>query len=601
MKKTGFIKYIVIALLSVLVLSSCESGGGKYSFGDGGGDKIVISDITEYTVIRGDSAGDEEKEALVTLRNAINKALSTDIGVSTDWVNSQVQPESEKEIIVGKTNRPASKRAAEGLGYNDFVIKKDGTKIVIVGGSGKATQTAVDYFIKNYIDVYDATVSVPKNGYSYTQSYIIDSLSVNGTDISEYKIYPLRDNIDAEAFQAAISDGIVGKHLDIASATNDYTKYIFLESAHLVANEYGVKIDENGNIFVFGSHFTFEKAFEYFESEYFERLSTEQGKKVDITEKNAVTLEDGHYETYTRSQLVKLINKISKDKERIIVGTDVDGSQSMPHYTLENYVLATGKYPAVLGIDLSQRGFDPENLPEESLSELICELTEYASKGGVICIKTYMKNPTGNYVGSDRTSGNIGDGLDELLTDGTVLNETLKTELDMYIYILSALKDNNVSVLFRPFPETGSDTLWYGSSMSVSDRNRLFRYVTDYIGKYELSNLVILCDDGTSDADFASETLLLPTDKAITGVFVETELSVSLVAPSRQQQEYNAKKLLSDIFGLEGGENAAILVTKSGTSSVDWIGAGKPFVDDMRTITLGSMAKLFYEVMDYDA
>ena len=601
MKKIKFVKYVVLAVLPAfaLALFACGhgSGGGKYSFGDGG-DKIVISDIAEYTVIRGDSAGDEEKEALVTLRNAINKALSIDIAVSTDWVNKQVQPENEKEIIVGKTNRPASIRAAEGLGYNDFAIKKDGTKIVIVGGSGKATQAAVDYFIKNYIDVYGASVSVPRNGYSYTQNYIIDSLSVDGTDISEYKIYPLCENIDAEAFQTAISDGIVGEHLDIATNVNNYTKYIFLESAHLKANEYGVDIDENGNIFVFGSHFTFEKALEYFESEYFEKLSTEQGKKVNITEKNSVTIEDGHYETYTKSQLVKLINKISKDKDRIIVGTDVDGSQSMPHYTLENYVLATGKYPAVLGIDLSGRGYDLENLPVENLSELVCELTEYASKGGIICVKTYMENPTGNYVGNDRTSGSIGDGLDELLTDGTTLNETLKIELNRYAEFLSALKDNNVAVLFRPFPETGSDTLWYGSAMSDSDRGRLFDYVTNYFVSLGLENLVILDDDG--GADFASETLILPTDKAITSVFVETELSVSLVAPSRHQQSYSAQKLLSDIFGREGGENVAILVTKSGTSSIDWIGGGKPFADDLRTLTLGSMARLFFEVMDYD-
>ena len=74
-------KYIISALMVLIMinLSACSpsDGKGRYEFDDEGkkSKMIVLSDIDEYTVVRGDLCSDEEKKALVTFRETVMKNL----------------------------------------------------------------------------------------------------------------------------------------------------------------------------------------------------------------------------------------------------------------------------------------------------------------------------------------------------------------------------------------------------------------------------------------------------------------------------------------------------------------------------------------------
>lgn len=589
------IKILAFLLILTAFLSSCggeKSEQGKYSFGEDTSEAAVLDDLAEYTVTRGDNSGDEEKEALVAFHDAVKKNLGIDLPVSTDWVN-KIQPEHEKEIIIGESDRPAAKSATDGLGYNDFVIKKDGTKLIIAGGSGKSTLDAVNYFIKNYIDIYASTLKYPKSEYRYVQTYAIEELTVDGTDISEYKIYPLYEGADAEKLQKALSDGIVGEYLDIAEATNSYTKYIYLDNAHLVANEYGVRVDSDGNMTVFGSYDTFETALDYFETDFFEKLSSEQGKKINITERSSVTLRTGEKDIYTKETLANLLDLDIGGK--IIVGEALSGSQSMPHYTLDNYFELTSKYPAVLGVELSVGGLDIKTLSMPEWSEVICELRDYAASGGIVYVKNYFTNPTGNYEKGNKSGGEIKD-LNELFSVGSNTNTEFNTELALCAAFISALDKNDIPVIWRPFPEDGE--YWYMNSLDKSEQKSIYEYAENYFGELGIDN-IITAYDGEGGIT-ASVTLSAGDNTAFSStVLIETTVSRELICSTRDEQKgkFNSVDMLGEVMKLCGEyQKMSLLVTENGTSGIGWLGDADEFSEDERIITLSDMPALLENI-----
>ena len=240
---------------AMLLLTSCSlinDDKGRYDFEDeesGEAKAVVLSDLSEYTIIRGDLCSDEEKKALVAFRDTVNKNLGVNLSALTDWVG-EGQEEREKEILIGDTNRKESINAREGLGYNDFVIKKIGSKLVIAGGSGISTIAAVDYFIENYIDIYQSTLSYPEKGYLYKQTYLVSSVTIDGKPISEYRLYTSDPEIDLTGVQKALSDTAIGAHLEIAETVSTAYNYIVFDRTGLVATEYGTKLADDGNLYI---------------------------------------------------------------------------------------------------------------------------------------------------------------------------------------------------------------------------------------------------------------------------------------------------------------------------------------------------------------
>ena len=150
----------------------------------------------------------------------------------------------ELEILVGDTNRPESKSAAEGLGEKDFRILFTSEKIAIVGGSDSSTVLAVEYFLDNYLS--DGVLSIDF-GEDYTYSYVAPCVMVGDSSLEEYKIYS--ENAP-EALVKAVSDAIfaaIGKTPEITESR--LGKYIELTSdPSLEVGYYMAKVLNDGNI-----------------------------------------------------------------------------------------------------------------------------------------------------------------------------------------------------------------------------------------------------------------------------------------------------------------------------------------------------------------
>lgn len=136
--------FTLTALVSTLALSSCNRKSGDDT------ETSPSSELTDFVVVRGDSANQSETDAAIRLRRAINDTLGASVSITTDW-DGDDDNSARKEILVGKTNRPQSRSALDGLDQNSFAITYDGTKLVVAAGSDYALDCAVDYLIKNYI------------------------------------------------------------------------------------------------------------------------------------------------------------------------------------------------------------------------------------------------------------------------------------------------------------------------------------------------------------------------------------------------------------------------------------------------------------------
>lgn len=145
--------------------------------------KLVPFELTEdYLVIRPEFSDEHTLKSAIGLWNTITEVVGKDLKLSTDWVGrGEEVPVGTKEILVGGTNRPETANAAVSLRRNDFVIKKDGERIVILGGSPEATEEAVNFFIERCIS--DGKLMLPEDEYVHGGEYAVDKLTLNGHDI----------------------------------------------------------------------------------------------------------------------------------------------------------------------------------------------------------------------------------------------------------------------------------------------------------------------------------------------------------------------------------------------------------------------------------
>ena len=305
---TGFLAAFLIAC-AALSFCGCESGGSDVQPSDGepvfdGKMSSLSSDeLSAFTIIRPEDGGDMSVAAAVELRKVIEEFAS--IKLSTDYVNlrsGETVPEDNPEILVGATNRADSARLTEGLRYNDFVIARSGSHIVIAGGGDSSTADAVAFFIENFIS--DGVVSFPDKDFVYHCDYPIDSLTLNGKDISEYSIligYGLSETRSVrfpERVAEAVCSltGYLPKVNAVGSATADESvPLIRLETADIGADICEVAFDGKDIILRGADADTVICAAKLFFSEVLGAGSGKISKKTDITisEDEPVSLDCG--------------------------------------------------------------------------------------------------------------------------------------------------------------------------------------------------------------------------------------------------------------------------------------------------------------------
>ncbi len=126
-------------------------------------DDAKTIDISGYTIIRSDNAGEELSAFVTTFKQLIKTYSGADLQVSGDFAE-----DSGKEIVIGDTNRSESMEATALLASapdNAYIIKATENKIVIAGKTEQATLRAMKRFLANSVEASKSSVIKMEVGY----------------------------------------------------------------------------------------------------------------------------------------------------------------------------------------------------------------------------------------------------------------------------------------------------------------------------------------------------------------------------------------------------------------------------------------------------
>ncbi len=160
---------ILCMLLALLMLLASVSCNNQPPIGEGPTDgpgttpdeqdkdslSIIKDGVSEYMLIRGDTAKPDVRTAFSTLYEAIHAKTGVKLKMDTDWAEK-----GEKEILIGNTNREESSKALQDLKDmqilgelvgDGFMIRVKGKKLIVIGTNDEATVHGVEYLIKYYL------------------------------------------------------------------------------------------------------------------------------------------------------------------------------------------------------------------------------------------------------------------------------------------------------------------------------------------------------------------------------------------------------------------------------------------------------------------
>ena len=142
-------------------------------------------DISGFTIVRPDNTTDHIIDYTASLKKAIKDNIGAELTVSLDDT-----AESEKEILIGATNRAASalalEKLAEATSEDSYIIDITENKICIVGTTDNATLRAIKIFKEEYVDISAGKGALDLSaGTTKAKNYKTDRIEVldNGLEI----------------------------------------------------------------------------------------------------------------------------------------------------------------------------------------------------------------------------------------------------------------------------------------------------------------------------------------------------------------------------------------------------------------------------------
>ncbi len=227
-----------------------------------GGDTVlnlISNNSANFNVIIS-SELDSESRALVEQFVESLRAAGVDVNAPMTDVSSST---IDCEIIfgtgvAGRENKYVFDVSA--LGHEGYVIKVIGNKIVVAGGTAEVTKSAINTFISEVFNTGSySDVNVDRTYENvYEVDYAIDSVTIGGTDLSEYVIvydyngYDKTYTFNANNFRNTVFSN-TGYFLDVVNveSADSYEKRIFIRCVS-DAGEDGFRayVDNAGDLFI---------------------------------------------------------------------------------------------------------------------------------------------------------------------------------------------------------------------------------------------------------------------------------------------------------------------------------------------------------------
>lgn len=631
-------KKIILLILAVILSCGILVSCGKSNTSESQNNKIIkiqkVENLEEFVIVYTENS---QSGFASELKDEIKNTLGVSLKIAS------VQQNNRYEILIGKTNRKESTEVFKELSYFDYTVRQINDKIVIAGGSDEAMQNAVELFKREFIIKDRNGLYIPSgDGYTYTHDYPVDILTVEGKDISGFKIYNksyLEESEIASKLLTSVKNDPV-----FADEMADGENYIVIDAGGLVYEDYSIKI-EDGNIILRGSARSIYAAMDYFTNDFLMGLGKDE---YDLTEKDNFEGKTEKREIYSKEQLMNVLETVYNDPQKMIIGEQCG---SKPPQTLKNAIASferatEGQKPGILGIDLEYHTSGLLTYEEDYvLSSVICDLVDYAADGGILTFSAHWINPSGNYIdhptrgvlGYDDSLGGYEKAFKDLLTEGTEYNEKFTEELDREVEFFLALKANGVPSIWRPLHEANGTWFWFcatqsGKTLDASFVKNIWYYVYDYFAEKGLDNLLwCYAPNYSNNAEdtpgtTVSTTYLYPGDEYcdLVGVdwytegdleIIEGESYLALTDISRKvgaltefgptgkamgddgkasPEKYSSMNAYKDIMTLiDDGYSFAYLLTWGSSWSIERMGMGKEFMDQDLTLGQADVKAIF--------
>lgn len=157
---------------------------------------LSAENIEGYKIVRVDEVGDDEIAAVSAFADALNAKLGTNIRIGNDFlIPGEAAP--AKEILFGDVARERSREIYENVGYNDYIITRDETRVIIAGGSVEALRAASEKLISLFDENGTLTVTADFMYTSFADTQKKD-VKLSGNDLGKYTIiYSGKNNMVA--------------------------------------------------------------------------------------------------------------------------------------------------------------------------------------------------------------------------------------------------------------------------------------------------------------------------------------------------------------------------------------------------------------------
>ena len=661
-KHISFVAMLLLALLALVGCGKSDTEKNDYdkikadaelTLFDEAGKQVLVkanlaADISAYDILRSDTASESVKKTATRVRTAILEKTGVKAELNTDFGGIK---SNAFEIVVGKTKDKTMSDVEASMKESDYAVKSSGNKIYILGGSDEALEKAADIFINYFIYGEGKSLFIPLgDGFSYKKEYRYDKLTINGTDISEYKIayYGSEVNSDetylksknvANMIRDEIFDKILGANLKVVKFDSLYEndKYILVSAGSTNVNEWTVDTDtDSGNVTISGSYASVEAAANTFLDRF---LRAKEGSTEIAVTSEKGTL--GYTVPYTKADMLRLFDEVYNTPDKVLSGCHSYGylgNGSNIKETNEIMLEATGKKTAILELDMGKySSYNPyhngvDTLDDETLSKNVSDALEYANDGGIVAVCIHMPNPLQNASDNVFYRGKLGDddAAREMLTDGTELNAGLRKTLEPTIRLLKSLKENGIPFMFRPLHEMNGNWFWWcvnqgGATLSkqtmVDFWQFFYKLVTEELGidnavwvyspNYNSGSLsdvlyaypgdeyvdIVGCDWYTSGSyeinSDDSYVKVMSTGKpaALTEVGPGGSLEIKDENEKLIGYNYTCDDLLKDMKRMQkDGYNLTYFMTWTGLGSIAGLEGGRDLMNDDFVMTLDDVA-----------
>lgn len=176
---------------------------------------LTAEALKSYVIVIPTTGSEDMNSVAVSVQGMIEKAVGVKPDIKKDYLvdGSDVFCESEYEILVGYTNRSTSKDFYANVRKKDSGYAMVGKKILILGYTATLANKSAYQFKMDVLDKVAGTGEIMTDGTQkiLSGSYSYDSISLNGVDISKYRIVFPQSTVQGEN--------------DIASYLQDWIAY----------------------------------------------------------------------------------------------------------------------------------------------------------------------------------------------------------------------------------------------------------------------------------------------------------------------------------------------------------------------------------------